>query len=97
MTSAGSGLIPEPWLVVSVELREALEKQLAAEICDGHPLAAETISATAACGGCDLAVLTSGQGRDLVWVMVRMGDGISVVGRFETFAAVRRAMTAHVH
>jgi hypothetical protein len=95
-----SGLFPESWLIVSADRRVDLEKRLVAGVADDHPLAAAPVVAVAACAGCGAVVLTAGVGRELVWTTVtfgRSGDPDPGGAVYPTFAALRRAMAAHVH
>jgi hypothetical protein len=45
--------LPEPWIVVAMDMRSALEAELRWEAADGHPLFGETVTAVARCQTCD--------------------------------------------
>lgn len=46
--------LPEPWVVVPTpETRAALERQLRAEVSEGHPLFGKAFTAVARCSVCD--------------------------------------------
>ncbi|MFC0433243.1 hypothetical protein [Kutzneria buriramensis] len=94
------GLFPQSWLIATTDQRCALEKQLVEGIADDHPLAAAPVAAVASCATCGVVVYTAGLGRELVWTMVSFGrsaDADPGVSVYPTFAALRRAMAAHVH
>ena len=58
--------LPEPWVIVSADMRSVLEAELRAEVADGHPLSGEIITAIARCEGCDDVVFRV-EGDHRIW------------------------------
>ena len=63
--------LPEPWLVLSDDLRPSFETELAKEVTEGHPLSTELVTPVAKCGHCD-SVVFSVERQPLEWALVHL-------------------------